>query len=294
MPSSVRVGSRPRCPRTSSYSAGSSPCFFTNSGVIGWLRIGSGLGGQRAGMAIHALFSPNCGKLRRQDGAGRGQAVLARHGSARRRGRGAASCRTRCRARCGSRRCRRATRWDCARSGAAPGDWPPAGPGRPRRSGNFPRRGRSAGGCRAPSRAGVPGRPRASIFSAQVRQRNSRRSVAHQGPGQEPRLAQNLEAVADPEHQAARGGVLLDRAHHRRKARDRPAAQVVAVGKAARARRPGRPPPGFFPCARHSASAGPGRNRRARRRPDRSWIPETAAPRWSWRVARAAQAGTIS
>jgi hypothetical protein len=49
IPSSVSVGSRPRCPRTCSYSSGSSPCFLTRAGVIGWLRSGSGFGGRAAG-----------------------------------------------------------------------------------------------------------------------------------------------------------------------------------------------------------------------------------------------------
>ena len=45
-------------------------------------------------------------------------------------------------------------------------------------------------------------------------------------------LAQDLEAVADPEDETAVGGEVGDGAHRRREARDRARAQVVAVRKA--------------------------------------------------------------
>ena len=57
--------------------------------------------------------------------------------------------------------------------------------------------------------------------------------VAHQHARQQARLAQDLEAVADAEHQAAALGMGADRVHDTRARRDRAAAQVVAVGKAA-------------------------------------------------------------
>ena len=65
------------------------------------------------------------------------------------------------------------------------------------------------------------------------RKTNFKRRVRQQRPGQQARLAQNLEAVADPEHDPAGAGELGDLLHHRRKARDRARAQVVAVGEAA-------------------------------------------------------------
>ena len=58
--------------------------------------------------------------------------------------------------------------------------------------------------------------------------------VAHQRAGQQPRLAQNLESVAYAHHQSARVGKLPHALHDRRKARDRPGPQVVAIGKSAR------------------------------------------------------------
>ena len=54
-----------------------------------------------------------------------------------------------------------------------------------------------------------------------------------QDAGQEAGLAEDLEAVADPEHEPAVGGEVGDGAHDRREAGDRAAAQVVAVGEAA-------------------------------------------------------------
>ena len=58
--------------------------------------------------------------------------------------------------------------------------------------------------------------------------------VAHQHARQEPGFAQNLEAVADAEHQPAARGVVVDRLHDRGARGDRAAAQIVAVGESAR------------------------------------------------------------
>jgi hypothetical protein len=59
------------------------------------------------------------------------------------------------------------------------------------------------------------------------------RVVRQERAGQETRLAQHLEAVADAEHGTAVARELDHRLHQRREARDRPHAQVVAVGEAA-------------------------------------------------------------
>src|SRR3984957_3139250 len=58
--------------------------------------------------------------------------------------------------------------------------------------------------------------------------------VAHEHPRQQAGLAENLEAVAYPEHQAAPRGMGADRLHHAGPRGDRPAAEGVAVGEAAR------------------------------------------------------------
>ena len=57
--------------------------------------------------------------------------------------------------------------------------------------------------------------------------------VGSQGPGQEPRLEQDLETVADPQDQTAGLGVPPYRRHHRRVRRDGAAPQIVAVGESA-------------------------------------------------------------
>ena len=59
-------------------------------------------------------------------------------------------------------------------------------------------------------------------------------AVPAQHARQQPRLAEDLEAVADPEHGAAGGRELAHGVEHRREAGDRAAAQVVAVREAAR------------------------------------------------------------
>ena len=52
-------------------------------------------------------------------------------------------------------------------------------------------------------------------------------------PGKQSRLAQNLEAIADAEHQPAAPGMGPHRIHDRRPRSDGAAAQIVAIGKAA-------------------------------------------------------------
>ncbi len=62
---------------------------------------------------------------------------------------------------------------------------------------------------------------------------NFRSAIAQQRAGQQAGFHQNLEAVADAEHQAAIGRELLHRAHDGRETRDGAAAQIIAVGKSA-------------------------------------------------------------
>ncbi len=64
-------------------------------------------------------------------------------------------------------------------------------------------------------------------------------AVAEQGAGQEMRLGQDLEAVADPEDEPAIGGERGHGAHHRAEPGDHAGPQVVAVGEAARQDHPG-------------------------------------------------------
>jgi hypothetical protein len=56
--------------------------------------------------------------------------------------------------------------------------------------------------------------------------------VHEQRPRQQARLAEHLKAVADPQHETAVARELDHRLHRRREPRDRPRAQVVAVGEA--------------------------------------------------------------
>ena len=58
--------------------------------------------------------------------------------------------------------------------------------------------------------------------------------VAHQRAGQKPRFAENLEAIADAEHQDAGISRKTDSPHDRREPGDRSAAEVIAIGEAAR------------------------------------------------------------
>ena len=57
--------------------------------------------------------------------------------------------------------------------------------------------------------------------------------ISHQATRQEPRLAQDLEAVANAEHRAAGARVLGYGAHHPREPGDRAGAQIVSVAEAA-------------------------------------------------------------
>ena len=58
-------------------------------------------------------------------------------------------------------------------------------------------------------------------------------AIADQRAGQQAGFDQDLESVADAEHQPAIGGEFLDRLHHGREFGDGAAAQVIAVGEAA-------------------------------------------------------------
>jgi hypothetical protein len=58
--------------------------------------------------------------------------------------------------------------------------------------------------------------------------------IAHQRAGQEARLDQDLEAVADAENRNARFGALDEVGRDRRARGDGAAAQIVAIGEAAR------------------------------------------------------------
>src|SRR5579862_101582 len=57
--------------------------------------------------------------------------------------------------------------------------------------------------------------------------------VADERAGEQPRFAENLEAVADAEDELSLARLLDDGAHDGRESRDGPATQVVAIGKAA-------------------------------------------------------------
>ena len=58
-------------------------------------------------------------------------------------------------------------------------------------------------------------------------------AIADERAGQQAAFDQDLEAVADAEHQPAIGGELLHRLHHGRELGDGAAAQIIAVGEAA-------------------------------------------------------------
>ena len=58
--------------------------------------------------------------------------------------------------------------------------------------------------------------------------------VAAQHPGQQPGLAQDLEAVADPDDRTALGDKLVQRRHYRREPGDGPSPQIITIGEAAR------------------------------------------------------------
>ena len=87
----------------------------------------------------------------------------------------------------------------------------------------------TAPGARPPTRASRRARRRDHVAADEapvvVRAQHAR---------QQARLAEHLEAVADAEHGPAGRGERRDLPHHRREARDRAGAQVVAVREAAR------------------------------------------------------------
>src|SRR6266566_3940359 len=56
--------------------------------------------------------------------------------------------------------------------------------------------------------------------------------IPHQRAGQEPRLAQNLEPIADAEDGTARARMGGHRAQHRRKARDGPGGKIITIAEA--------------------------------------------------------------
>ena len=80
------------------------------------------------------------------------------------------------------------------------------------------------------------GEGRAGVLDAQVdvAADELEADVADERAGQQVGFGQDLKAVADAHDEAAVGGEVGDRGHDRAEARDRPAAQVVAVGEAAR------------------------------------------------------------
>ena len=79
----------------------------------------------------------------------------------------------------------------------------------------------------------VNGVLRSTTSSCTWRKTNLRLVVDQQRARQQSRLAEDLEAVADAEHEPALVGELDHRLHHRREAGDRAGAQIVAVGEAA-------------------------------------------------------------
>ena len=58
-------------------------------------------------------------------------------------------------------------------------------------------------------------------------------SIPLKHAGQQSRFAENLETVADAEDEAPAAREFFHRAHHRRKPRDRPGAQIIAIRKSA-------------------------------------------------------------
>jgi hypothetical protein len=62
---------------------------------------------------------------------------------------------------------------------------------------------------------------------------NFRPRLRISAPGKQAGFDQNLEAVADAQHQAAIRRELANRAHDRRELGDGAAAQIIAIGEAA-------------------------------------------------------------
>src|SRR5690242_2073516 len=56
-------------------------------------------------------------------------------------------------------------------------------------------------------------------------------AITNQGAWQQPGFAEDLKAVANPEHESPAFSKLFERVHHRRKASERSGAKVVAVRK---------------------------------------------------------------
>ena len=137
------------------------------------------------------------------------------------------------------------------------------------------RRARSESAGPAPARhAAVNGVSVCSTRTCTCSQWNFRSAVAQHRAGQQPRLEQDLEAVADAEHRAAGVGERRDRGHDRREPRDRAGAQVVAVGEAARQDDDVGALRGACPCARRTRRPARARAWRRDRRRGRSWIRE--------------------
>ena len=67
-----------------------------------------------------------------------------------------------------------------------------------------------------------------------MRQMKRRSALRISTPGSRPASHEELKAVADAEHQAAARGMGAHRLHDRRARRDRAAAQIIAIGEAAR------------------------------------------------------------
>src|SRR5205823_10578096 len=57
--------------------------------------------------------------------------------------------------------------------------------------------------------------------------------IAHERAGKQAGFAENLEAIADAEHQASGGSELLHRVHYRRELGDSAGSQVIAISEAA-------------------------------------------------------------
>src|SRR4029077_542502 len=57
--------------------------------------------------------------------------------------------------------------------------------------------------------------------------------IAHQGAGEKAGFAENLEAIANAQHEATGTSEACDGVHHRRETRDRAGAQIIAVRETA-------------------------------------------------------------
>ncbi len=90
---------------------------------------------------------------------------------------------------------------------------------------------------------------------------NRSEALRSSAPGHEPGLGEDLEAVADPEHEPAVRRERRDRAHDRAEPGDDPGPHVVAVGEAARAGRPRRPRRGVACSCHRATGSAPARAR---------------------------------